>query len=547
MIWGKMIMKKIIISFMLILTLVLVMSITAFSIQEIENNNSVDTATEISVNTNVSGNLSSTSDVDWYRFTVEKDGYFHVDFQHELVDSSSAYWQIRLYDSSGVNFIDGNNSYFSVVGNSNNTTTTYGVTPGTYYIKLTDYYYTGVDYNFNVVFTPSSEWETENNNEKNSADEISLNKTYNGSFTTDGDVDWYKFTITENGYFYIDFKHELVNSSYTYWQIRLYDETGVSFIDGNDSYFAVVGNSNNTTTTYGVTPGTYYIKLTDYYYTGVDYNFNVVFTPSSEWETENNNSKGNANNISLNSSINGALTTDGDGDWYKFTVTSGCEIAITLNHATLNTGYTYWVVNLYDSSAVTKLSTLNCAGNVSSSTSEYLSVSSGTYYISITDYYYVGTDYILTIQEKHDCVGTFVTTKEPTCTEAGTQDQICSICGKMLDTQVAPATGHSSDNWEIEKEATCDTDGKRHGTCQVCGEYVSEAIPMLGHVYGEWQILSGNVLIPPIVREKNCSLCDDVQTYKDWSNIWVLIVAIVIVIAIVIGIIGYIKAFSKNK
>ena len=547
MIWVKMIMKKIIISFMLILTLVLVMSITAFSIQEIENNNSVDTATEISVNTNVSGNLSSTSDVDWYKFTVEKDGYFYVDFQHELVDSSSAYWQIRLYDSSGVNFIDGNNSYFSVVGNSNNVTNTFGVNAGTYYIKLNDYYYSSVNYTLNVKFTPSSDWETENNNEKNNADEISVNKTYNGSFSTDGDVDWYKFTTSETGYFYVDFQHELVDSSSAYWQIRLYDSSGVNFIDGNNSYFSVVGNSNNVTNTFGVNAGTYYIKLNDYYYSGVNYTLNVKFASASNWETENNNSKETASTIYFNSSTNGSLSTNGDIDWYKFTVSSGCEIAISLSYSSLDSSSTYWVINLYDSSAVTKLISMNCAGNVDSSTSEYLSVPSGTYYISITDYYYSGNNYILTVQEKHDCVGAFVITKEPTCTEAGTQDQICTVCGKLLDTEVAPATGHSSDNWEIEKEATCENDGKRRGTCQVCGEYVLEAIPMLDHAYGEWQTLSGNKLIPPIVREKTCSLCNDVQIHKDWSNIWILILIIVVVVAITIGVISYIRAFSKSK
>ena len=416
---------------------------TASSEWESENNNSKNDADAITVNKTYNGSFSTDGDVDWYKVTIPQDGSFYVDFQHELVDSTRTYWQIRLYDSTGVNFIDGNSSYFGVTGNSNKTTNTFGVSAGTYYIKLNDDYYSGVNYTLNVKFVPASDWETENNNSKDNADLISINKTYNGSFSTDGDVDWYKFNLTENGYVVVDFQHELVDSTRTYWQIRLYDSTGVNFIDGNSSYFGVTGNSNRTTNTFGVKAGTYYIKINDDYYSGVNYTLNVKFVPASDWETENNNSKDNSNSIKVNSSFKGALSTDGDLDWYKFTVPSQCDLAITLNYASLESSRTYWVIYLYDSTGVTKLLTLNCKGNVTSSTSEYVTVPSGTYYVRIGDDYYSGANYSLTVQEKHDCSGSFTIVKDPTCTEVGSKEKNCSICGKLLDTQSIPANGHS--------------------------------------------------------------------------------------------------------
>ena len=416
---------------------------TASSEWESENNNSKNDADAITVNKTYNGSFSTDGDVDWYKVTIPQDGSFYVDFQHELVDSTRTYWQIRLYDSTGVNFIDGNSSYFGVTGNSNKTTNTFGVSAGTYYIKLNDDYYSGVNYTLNVKFVPASDWETENNNSKDNADLISINKTYNGSFSTDGDVDWYKFNLTENGYFVVDIQHELVDSTRTYWQIRLYDSTGVNFIDGNSSYFGVTGNSNKTTNTFGVSAGTYYIKLNDDYYSGVNYTLNVKFVPASDWETENNNSKDNSNSIKVNSSFKGALSTDGDLDWYKFTVPSQCDLAITLNYASLESSRTYWVIYLYDSTGVTKLLTLNCKGNVTSSTSEYVTVPSGTYYVRIGDDYYSGANYSLTVQEKHDCSGSFTIVKDPTCTEVGSKEKNCSICGKLLDTKSIPANGHS--------------------------------------------------------------------------------------------------------
>ena len=484
---------------------------TASSDWETENNNSKNDADEIIVNKTYNGSFSTDGDVDWYKLTIPQDGYFYVDFQHDLVDSTRTYWQIRLYDSTGVNFVDGNSSYFGVTGNSNKITNTFGVSAGTYYIKLNDDYYSGVNYNLCVKFFAASDWESENNNSKDSADLISVNQTYNGSFSTDGDVDWYKFNITENGYFVVDFQHELVDSTRTYWQMRLYDSTGINFIDGNSTYFGVTGNSNRTTNTFGVGPGTYFIKLNDDYYSGVNYTLNVKFVSADGWEKENNNSKDNANSMNVNSSINGALSTDGDTDWYKFTVSSQCEIAVVLNYSSLDSSRTYWVINLYDSSAVTKVLSFNCKANVTSSSSEYVSVPSGTYYIRITDDYYSGANYSLTVQEKHDCSGSFKTVKDPTCTDTGVQEKNCSICGKLLDTQTIPANGHNCDAWIIDKEATCSSEGKRHSTCEVCSEPVSENIPMIAHTLGDWNVTKEPTCHNDGAQTRTCSKCDYVE------------------------------------
>ena len=222
-------MKKFYVLLAFLIAVILVCTVPVFAVNESEDNNTAATATAVSPNTSVTGVLSSNSDVDWYKFTVPQDGYFNITFQHELIDNSRTYWQIRLYDSTGTNYIDGNSSYFSILGNSNGKTNTFGVKAGTYLIKITDDYYSEKPYTFQVNFKASSVWETENNNSKNDADAITVNTTYHGSLSTDGDVDWYQFQVTEGGYFVVDFQHELIDNSRTYWQIRLYDESGVNF------------------------------------------------------------------------------------------------------------------------------------------------------------------------------------------------------------------------------------------------------------------------------------------------------------------------------
>ena len=52
--------------------------------------------------------------------------------------------------------------------------------------------------------------------------------------------------------------------------------------------------------------------------------------------------------------------------------------------------------------------------------------------------------------------GDFEITKEPTCTEPGSKQQVCNVCGEILKKETIPAKGHDYDNWqEIEGEESC--------------------------------------------------------------------------------------------
>ena len=67
---------------------------------------------------------------------------------------------------------------------------------------------------------------------------------------------------------------------------------------------------------------------------------------------------------------------------------------------------------------------------------------------------------------------------EPTCTDAGyTEGSHCSICGEVLTApQTRMPTGHTVDEWIIDREAEPGVKGSRHGTCTACGETVTETI-----------------------------------------------------------------------
>ena len=74
----------------------------------------------------------------------------------------------------------------------------------------------------------------------------------------------------------------------------------------------------------------------------------------------------------------------------------------------------------------------------------------------------------------------------------------------------------------------------------------SIVVEQLSHKYGEIEIISGSKLIPPITKERTCELCGNIEHIKDWSYVWVTVVAGVAAIGVVIGLISYIRAFKRK-
>lgn len=88
--------------------------------------------------------------------------------------------------------------------------------------------------------------------------------------------------------------------------------------------------------------------------------------------------------------------------------------------------------------------------------------------------------YKLTVTD-HDS-GTWQTVKEPTCTEAGSEQRVCEVCGEVLETHEIAAKGHEDGEWVVTKQVTCTEAGERELHCATCGEVVkTEAIPATGH------------------------------------------------------------------
>ena len=111
--------------------------------------------------------------------------------------------------------------------------------------------------------------------------------------------------------------------------------------------------------------------------------------------------------------------------------------------------------------------------------------------------------------------GDWKVTKEATCTEAGSKEQRCTVCGEVVKTEEIAALGHKAGDWKVTKEATCTEAGSKEQRCTVCGEVVkTEEIPALGHK-GEWKVVKASTFTEKGSKEERCSVCGEPLDTKE--------------------------------
>ena len=88
------------------------------------------------------------------------------------------------------------------------------------------------------------------------------------------------------------------------------------------------------------------------------------------------------------------------------------------------------------------------------------------------------------VKSSHTHSYTAKVTKEATCTTEGERIYTCT-CGDRY-TETIPATGHSESAWIIDKAATAIENGSKHTECTTCGKVIkTEVIPATGEVSGK--------------------------------------------------------------
>lgn len=117
----------------------------------------------------------------------------------------------------------------------------------------------------------------------------------------------------------------------------------------------------------------------------------------------------------------------------------------------------------------------------------------------------------------HDWVLTQEGTTAATCTGAGNNHYVCSHDATHIKDEEVAALGHTPGELTTIKEPTCTETGLAEGVCTVCGEKLEEVVlPALGHDYvaSEPEYITEDGIHYEVITE-TCSRCGDVKTTKN--------------------------------
>jgi Pregnancy-associated plasma protein-A/Secretion system C-terminal sorting domain/Bacterial pre-peptidase C-terminal domain/Fibronectin type III domain len=234
-----------------------------------EPNESQSAAASISTNTAVSAAISTTTDKDWFKFTLASTANLNITLTNLPGD-----FDLVLYNSAGTEIARSENG-----GTTSEAIAYNNAAAGTYYVQV--FGYNGANsstvcYNLNVgattvTSTCPSTYDVSTNGTTSGAAQIPLNTDIKGLISPAGDLDHYKFVITTGGTITLslttlpgDYDLRLYNSAGT--QVAISQNGGttsesISYTAAAGIYYARVygyNNANSSTSCYTlkVTTGT---------------------------------------------------------------------------------------------------------------------------------------------------------------------------------------------------------------------------------------------------------------------------------------------------
>lgn len=293
--------------------------------REFESNDEYIAANKIKTNHTYCGTLYHNKDVDWYTFQLEELGYFQVSMgptERAELNNINSGWSISIYKEDNLSTpIYTYNDIKSEISSD-----VMAFEKGKYFVKIkADYDYsddnapTNCEYKMTVNTKKTSTWETERNNESTKADSIKTDSIYHGSLYYNGDVDWYKVKIKNDGTFKLELKpNNMISAGIGEgWKIELYDE------DASVPIYTAKGIVKSyISPVFTYKKGTYYVKVSAYNDYGSNapvgriYDLKVSTSKSTSWEKEPNNIMNEATPIVANKLYQGITLKSNDVDWY---------------------------------------------------------------------------------------------------------------------------------------------------------------------------------------------------------------------------------------
>ncbi len=322
--------------------------------------NSIKTAKELeATNSKLEGSIDYNGDIDFFAFNVKEECSLTISTVEYDTDTFGT-----LYDSEGNAIAQDDDSN----GNKNFIINKV-IQPGTYYVSVKDYYTEKVGkYILTYTFEPFTD---DYGNTLENASGIESNGELKGIINYSNDVDVFKFSVSERSL--VDFSTSGTTDTYG----TIFDEKGNAIASDDDS----AGNRNFKIST-ALDPGTYFLSVKGYYATTLgDYVIRSTseVIPNSPPDDYSNEMNG-AQDLSVNSKIQGYIGVGGDIDFFVFKVGEKSDMKIYTDGSTDTFGA------LYDEKGNT-LATHDDMSDTDKNFNISIILEPGVYYVSVKDYY----------------------------------------------------------------------------------------------------------------------------------------------------------------
>ncbi len=367
----------------------LVTEFTATSTYEKEFNDTKETANPIQVGYGKyasSVTRSEGSDIDWFEFNIEEDSTVDISFTHPDGTFPQVGWRVTLVNENDEKITQ----FTSRLTDTSIKTGSIGLKAGKYYIYIEGQSSLCDEYTILVGKDKAVNFEFEMNDTPETAITLPKGIKLSGSLADrllGLDKDYYKFTVTANGFIDVTFTHENLNEKKNGWNVRVIK----AMEDG--SYLEIVRKVSKwnqlklTIENLGVSPGDYYILIDgdSVSYNSATYTLSYGFTDVPEFEHEPNGTMKNAQNITFGTYYQGAIISsdvDYDEDYYCFTLTKKTNVAVDFRHESGDSDDVCWYVSIINErgeEVVFKGSKLSSE----ITTTPVTELPAGTYYVKI--------------------------------------------------------------------------------------------------------------------------------------------------------------------
>ena len=401
----------------------------SFSVQyedtycETEQNNTIATADNYDrLGQTITGSISSASDTDYYKITSTTKGYLSFQLQHDKVSGrlSTDIYSVAVCDAAG-------NTMYTMTSKKDEEKTesvNFGLDAGTYYLKVSGIQYmdasgsltvqgaNGETYKLKASWTNADNWESESNDTYDTANTAVSGTTYSGDIRTYSDVDYFKTSLSANGYINVKLTHPVVSGQET---TNMFVLSVIRKVD-KDQYTEVYttkirgGDTSISTPNLGLPKGEYYIKIagtgntTGTLLSGTSYPVNydvcIIAKTASDREVESNDSAATANTVKNGKTYYGSTSSSSDKDYYKIKMSKAGYLQIKFGHKNSQSTASCYNVVLYnkDNSEIYKFTN---TGTETSYTSCKLGLDVGEYYVCVSQAstLYTG-DYTICLTQK---------------------------------------------------------------------------------------------------------------------------------------------------